>query len=395
MAGALDGIRVVDLSRALAGPYCSMMLGDLGAEVVKVEMPGKGDEARGWGPPFKGDESAYFLSANRNKRSITLNLRQPAAKEALWRLIDGGDVLIENFSPGAIGRLGFGYDAVHARNPRLVFCSISGFGQNGPDYMRPAYDPILQGMGGIMSITGQPGGAPTKVGVAIADIVAGMLSAYAVMAALYRRQTSGEGQMVDTSLLDGQVALLTFQAARYLIAGEIPVPNGNRHPIMAPSDSFKTSDGYVNIAAGNDSLWAKFCQGVGLEGLISDPRFATNAARVANVQEMTALIEQRFANLTTADVVDMLDKAGVPGGPIRNIGQVFEDPQVQHLGLRYKVTHSREGEIEIPGVPYRLSESPAGVRLPPPALGEHTGQVLAELGYTPDEIAGMRAGGAI
>jgi crotonobetainyl-CoA:carnitine CoA-transferase CaiB-like acyl-CoA transferase len=395
MPGALNGIRVVDLSRALAGPYCSMMLGDLGAEVVKVEMPGKGDEARGWGPPFKGAESAYFLSANRNKRSITLNLRQPEAKEALWRLVDAGDVLIENFSAGTIGRLGFGYDAVHARNPRLVFCSISGFGQSGPDYTRPAYDPILQGMGGIMSITGQPGGAPTKVGVAIADIVAGMLSAYGVMAALYRRQTSGEGQLVDTSLLDGQVALLTFQAARYLIAGEIPVPNGNRHPIMAPSDSFRTSDGYVNIAAGNDSLWAKFCQGVGLDSLISDPRFATNSARVANVQEMTAIIEQRFANLTTTEVVDMLDKAGVPGGPIRNIGQVFEDPQTQHLGLRHKVTHSREGEIEIPGVPYRLSESPAGVHRPPPALGEHTDEVLAELGYTPDQVAAMRSGGAL
>jgi crotonobetainyl-CoA:carnitine CoA-transferase CaiB-like acyl-CoA transferase len=372
-----------------------MMLGDLGANVVKVEMPGKGDEARGWGPPFKGDESAYFLSANRNKRSITLNLRQPAAKEVLWRLIEGGDVLLENFSPGTIGRLGFGYDVVHARNSRLVFCSISGFGQNGPDYTRPAYDPILQGMGGLMSITGLPGGSPTKVGVAIADIVAGMLSAYTVMAALYRRQSSGEGQFVDTSLLDGQVALLTFQAARYLIAGEIPTPNGNRHPIMAPSDSFRTADGYVNVAAGNDALWAKFCQGVGLDSLIADPRFATNAARVANVQEMTALIEQRFSTLTTAQGVDMLDAAGVPGGPIRNIAQVFEDPQVQHLGLRHKVRHSREGDIEIPGVPYRLSESPAGVHRPPPALGEHTGEVLGDLGYNPAQIAEMRAAGAI
>ncbi|MCL4498912.1 MAG: CoA transferase [Chloroflexi bacterium] len=395
MPGPLQGIRVVDLSRALAGPFCSMMLGDLGADVVKVEMPGKGDEARGWGPPFKDGESAYFLSTNRNKRDMTLDLGKPSAAEALWRLVERSDVLLQNFRPGAIDRLGFGYAAVHARNPRLVFCSISGFGQNGPDFQRLAYDPILQGMGGLMSITGQPGGPPTKVGVAIADIVAGMFAAYAILAALYHRERSGEGQYVDTSLLDGQVALLAFQAGRYLIAHEVPEAAGNRHPLLAPSDTFRTGDGYVNIAAGNDAIWARFCRAVGLDALIEDPRFLHNADRVHNVQAMTDLIEERFATMTTDEVVATLDRAQVPAGPIRNIQQVFEDAQVQHLGLRQTVRHSRAGEIEIPGVPYRFSESPAGVHRPPPALGEHTDEVLGELGFTAGEITRMHSEGAV
>jgi formyl-CoA transferase len=403
MAGALQGIRVIDLTRALAGPYCAMMLGDMGADVIKVEMPGRGDETRGWGPPFKRterdgvayEESAYFMSTNRNKRDVTLDLRQPAAKEALWRLVDRSDILLENFSAGAISRLDFGYEAVHARNPRLVFTSISGFGQSGPDFQRPAYDQILQGMGGLMSITGQVGGTPTKLGVPIADVVAGMFAAYATLAALHARQATGEGQWVETSLLDGQVGLLTYQATRYLIGHEVPTPNGNRHALVAPSDSFRTRDGYVNVAAGNDGLWARFCHGLGLEEMIEDRRFLHNPDRVKNVQEMTRLIEQRLATLTTAEAVAMLDKVGVPAGPIRNVQEVFEDPQVQHLGLRQKVQHGTVGEIEIPGVPYRFSATPAVVHRAPPALGEHTDEVLGELGFGPAEIAQMRTDGAI
>jgi crotonobetainyl-CoA:carnitine CoA-transferase CaiB-like acyl-CoA transferase len=246
-----------------------------------------------------------------------------------------------------------------------------------------------------MSITGQIGGPPTRVGVAIADIVAGMFAAYSVMAALYHREHSGQGQYLDTSLLDGQVAILTFQAGRYLIAREVPTPYGNRHAIMAPSDSFRTKDGYVLIAAGNDALWERFCRALGMDDLVEDPRFRHNADRLRNVQEMTDLIERRFATLTTDEVVALMDEAEVPAGPIRNIQQVFEDAQVQHLGLRQKVQHSSVGEIEIPGLPYRFSETPAGVHRPPPALGEHTDEVLAELGFTAAEIAQMRAEGAV
>ncbi len=278
----LAGLRVVDLTRVMTGPYCTMMLGDLGADVVKVELPGKGDDTRAWGPPFVGDQSAYFLSVNRNKRSVALDLKHDAAREALWRLIDRADVVVENFSPGTADRLGFGYAAVRKRRPAIVYASISGFGQTGPASGRTAYDLILQGMGGLMSVTGQVGSPPTKLGVPIADIAAGMFAAFAVVGALFGRERTGEGQYVDTSLLGGQVALLTYQAGIYFTTGEVPGPLGNAHPIVAPYDTFPAADGHVNVAVGNDAIWGRFCAAFGLEDLASDERFATNAGRITN-----------------------------------------------------------------------------------------------------------------
>ncbi len=395
MAGPLEGIRVIDLSRALAGPYCSMMLGDLGADVIKVEIPGKGDEARGWGPPFVGEDSAYFMSTNRNKRSITLDLRKDGAKEVLWRLAKGADVFLENFSPGTIGRLGFGYAQMTEVNPRIVFCSISGFGQSGPAFDKPAYDHVVQGMSGMMSITGPLGGPPTKVGIPLADIVGGMFAAYSITAALYHRRDTGVGQFIDVPLISGQVALLTFQAERYLTHGEIAEPLGNRHALVAPSETFRTADGYVNIVAGNNSLWQKFCGAIGRPELVGDPRFNSNAGRMSNHDEMARLIEEAFSTMTTQQVVESLEKAGVPVGPIRNIRDVFEDPQVKHLGLRALVRHPKAGEFEVPGIPYILSDTPGTVRRHPPMLGEHTEEVLHEFGFGPQEIEALRQEGAI
>lgn len=395
MVGPLEGVKVIDLSRALAGPYCSMMLGDLGAHIIKVEMPGRGDEARGWGPPFVTEDSAYFMSVNRNKRSITLDLRKQGAKEVLLRLIREGDVFLENFSPGTIGRLGFDYQRVREVNPRIIFCSISGFGQTGPGHNKPAYDHVLQGMGGMMSITGPLGGPPTKVGVALADIVGGMFAAYAIVSALYHRQRTGQGQMIDIPLIAGQVALLTFQAERYLTHGEVAVPLGNQHPLLAPSETFRTADGYVNIVAGNDILWQRFCQAIGRPELAEDPRFVHNADRMANHNEMAQLVEEALASMTTQQVIDVLEQAEVPVGSIRNIREVFEDPQVKHLGLRRRVHHPKAGELEVPGLPYLFSETPGSVTRHPPVLGEHTTEVLQELGFGPQDIASLRQEGAI
>ena len=382
MSSPLAGLRVIDLTRALAGPYAAMMLGDMGCDVIKVEQPGKGDESRGWGPPFQAGESSYFLSINRNKRSVTLDLKSDEGKRALEALIGSADVLIENFSPGVMAKLGFDQEAVRARHPKLVFCSISGFGQDGPSRDRPAYDLILQGMGGLMSITGPGGGPPTKVGVPIADLTAGMFAFSAIMLALYQRERTGRGQFVDTSLLDGQLALLTFQAGRYFATGEAPTWQGNEHPSIAPYETFKASDGYVNVAVGNEALWAKFCAATGLEALQVDPRFATNAVRLVNRPALIAAIEEAFARWTCDEALGILRAAGLPCGPIYDLAQVFADPQVADRGLVLTLNHPTVGTVRAPGPPYRLSD--AGVRdhLPPPRLGEHTDEVLAELGLT-------------
>lgn len=385
----LEGIRVVDLTRVMTGPYCTMMLGDLGADVIKVEMPGSGDDTRAWGPPFIGKESTYFLSVNRNKRSISLDLKSSLGREALWRLIDSADVLVENFSPGTIGRLGFGYEAVHERNPRLVFASISGFGQSGPSAGRTAYDLIVQGMSGMMSITGEKGGRPTKTGPPVADIAAGMFTAYAVAAALYGREQTGEGTYIDVSMLAGQIALLTYHAGTYFTNGSIPTAQGNAHAIIVPYDTFATGDGFVNIAVGNDRLWQKFCEALGMRDEASDPRFATNADRNANKEALYAALEANLQQRTTAEVVDLLDQAGVPCGPIYDVAQVFADPQVAHSDLRKSVTHSTAGEIGVTGFPYRFDQEDLQVRIPPPVLGEQSAEILAELGFSAGEIAAL------
>jgi crotonobetainyl-CoA:carnitine CoA-transferase CaiB-like acyl-CoA transferase len=385
---------VVDLTRVMTGPFCTMMLGDLGADVVKVELPGRGDDTRLWGPPFVGGESVYFLSVNRNKRSVALDLKRGGGREALWRLIDGADVLVENFSPGTIDRLGFGYEAVRARRPGIVFAAISGFGQTGPDRSRTAYDLIVQGMGGMMSVTGPVGGPPTRLGVPIADIGAGMFAAYAILGALFARVRTGEGQYVDTSMLGGQVALLTYQAGTHLATGEIPVPLGNAHPIIAPYDTFRAADGHVNVAVGNDAIWGRFCAALGLDGLAADPRFATNADRIANKPALYAVLEGVLGALPTADLIARLDAAAVPCGPIRNVAEVVADPQTRSQGLIQEVAHPTLGPVGIAGVPYRFGGTPLRPPTPPPLLGQHTAEVLAELGYGAEEINALVAEGA-
>lgn len=390
----LDDLTVIDLSRALAGPYCTMMLADLGARVIKVETPDGGDDTRGWGPPFLGGESAYFLSINRNKESLTLNLKASRGRDLLWRLLERADVLVENFRPGTMDRLGLPYDAVHKRVPRLVYCSISGFGQTGPYRERPAYDLIVQGMGGIMGITGEPDGPPTKVGVAVGDICAGMFAAYAILAALRARDRTGRGQWVDASLLDGQVAWMTYAAANYFATGEDPSRFGSAHPNLVPYQAFPSSDGFVNIAVGSEGLWQKFCEALEIP-VARDPRFATNAARVAHRTELLDMLMPVFARRTTAEWVDRLLRAGVPAGPISGMSEVMSDPQVGHRGMVVELDHPRAGRIRVNGVPVKLSETPGAVRMPPPVLGEHSEAILRSIGIGEDEIAALRKEGVI
>jgi crotonobetainyl-CoA:carnitine CoA-transferase CaiB-like acyl-CoA transferase len=379
----------------MVGPYGTMMLGDLGADVIKVEIPGRGDDTRHWGPPFVGSESVYYLSVNRNKRSIALDLKNPGACDALWRLIETADVLVENFSPGTIARLGFGYDVVKARNPSIVYASISGFGQSGPDYQRTAYDLIVQGTSGMMSITGHPGGPPTRLGVPIADIGGGMFSAYAIVAALFDRERSGEGSYVDISMLGGQVALLTYQAGLYLSTGKVPGQLGNAHPMIAPYDTFATADGYVNIAVGNDSLWQRFCAALDLQDLLGDERFCDNASRSINREAIYAAIEPRLVELATDDVVQRLDAAGVPSGPIRDVAQAMDDGQTRAQHLVIDVDHPTLGPVEVAGAPYHFDGEPVRARHAPPLLGEQSAEILAEAGFAPEEIDALIASGAV
>ena len=396
MTQPLAGVRVLDLTRAMTGPFCTLMLGDMGADVVKVELPGRGDESRGWGPPFvDGGESAYFLSVNRNKRGLTLDMRSPEGKEIAWRLLEWADVVVENFSPGTMEKLGLGHEVARARFPGLIFCSISGFGQTGPSRNKTAYDLIVQGMSGLMSITGLENGPPIKMGVPIADITAGMFAAFAIVAALYRRAQTGEGQRIDTSMLGSEVALLTYQAGSYFATGTPPLREGNKHSIITPYSTYPTADGYVNVAVGNDGLWTRFCEALNWRDLLADERFQNNRDRRGRRAELEAIIEERFSDQTTADIVAALETAGVPCGPLYDLAEVFADPQTQHLELWQQVTHPTAGTIGQTGFPYRLSPGACEIRLPPPTLGQHTDEVLDELGFDAAAIARFRAAGAV
>ncbi len=389
MSGPLADLLIVDLTRALAGPYCTLMLGDLGARVIKVEAP-SGDDTRGWGPPFLGGESTYFMSVNRNKESITLNLKDPRGQEILHRLLARADVLVENFRPGIMDRLGFGYAPVHERYPRIVYVSISGFGQDGPARERTAYDLILQGMGGLMGMTGEEGGAPVRVGVAIADICAGMFAAYGVLAALRVRDRTGEGQWIDAAMLDGQIAWLTYQAGNYFATEKNPARLGSAHPSIVPYQAFRTADGYVNVAVGSESIWERFCAAIARPDLAADTRFRTNPDRVAHREELLPVLEPIFTARPTAHWRPLLDEAGVPNGPIYLLSELFADPQVAHREMVVELDHPAAGRIRQTNVPLKFSATPGAVRTPPPLLGEHTAAILRELSYDDQAIESLK-----
>ncbi|MCL5036474.1 MAG: CoA transferase [Chloroflexi bacterium] len=382
----LEGITVVDLSRALAGPYCTMLLGDMGADVIKVERPGKGDDTRGWGPPFIKGESAYYLSCNRSKKSLTLDLKSSEGREILKRLVLKGDVLVENFTPGSMARLGFDYDAVHRMNPRLIYASISGFGQTGPYADRPGYDLIAQGMGGMMGITGEPGGGPVKAGVAIADIGAGMFAFSGILAALYYREKTGEGQWIDTSLLEGQMSWMTYAAGSYIATGENPPKLGSAHPLIAPYQAFNAADQYFNLAAGNQKLWEASCRVMEREDLIEDPRFKTNADRVKNRETLAGIMNGVFKQKPAGYWLERLREACVPSGPVYTMEQLFSDPQVEARDMIWEFDHPEIGKWKMPGNPIKFSNEKHGPGLPPPLLGQHNGEILSSLGYSKEEI---------
>jgi crotonobetainyl-CoA:carnitine CoA-transferase CaiB-like acyl-CoA transferase len=380
-AGPLAGVHVLDLARVLAGPYAAMLLADLGAEVIKVERPGAGDDTRSWGPPFMptrdGSESTYFLSVNRGKRSAAIDLKDAAERGFTEALVRWADVLIENFRPGVMERLGLGDDRLAELNPRLIRLAISGFGDAGPDSDRVGYDQILQAEGGVMSVTGAAGGSPVKVGVPIADISAGLFGVVGVLAALVERERSGIGQRVATSLLAGQVGIHTFQATRYLIAGDVPGLSGNHHPTVAPYGVFDAADGPVVIAVGNNHIWRRFAPLAGLAA--TDQRFSTNAARLTNSAELTEIINAEFARRNVADWLADLHRAGVPAGELKSLDRVYSGAQLQAQGLVWEVDHARLGRIRLPGNPLQFSRTTIAPGLPPPTLGQHSGEVRAAL----------------
>ncbi len=407
MAGPLAGIRVLDLSRVLAGPWAGQNLADLGAEVIKVERPGVGDDSRAFGPPWVKDregnptrDSAYFTSANRGKKSITVNVAKPEGQALIRALVGKCDVLIENYKHGDLARYGLGYEDLKTANPRLVYCSVTGFGQTGPYRERPGYDFMIQGMGGMMSVTGEPdgapGGGPQRAGVPIADIITGMYASIAICAALANRAQTGQGQHLDLALLDSQIALLAYQNTNYFSTGTPPGRIGNLHPNIVPYQPFKASDGEVIVACGNDNLFRKFCDAAECSELARDPRFATNGKRVENRAEMTRLIQEIFAKKTTAEWLALLEAAGVPNGPINDIAQVFEEPQVKARGVKIELEHAAAGKLPLVASPMRFSGTPLEYRLPPPLLGEHTDEVLhGLLGKSEAEIARLRAEGVL
>jgi crotonobetainyl-CoA:carnitine CoA-transferase CaiB-like acyl-CoA transferase len=407
MAGPLAGVVVLDLSRILAGPWATQVLADFGAEVIKVEHPRGGDDTRKWGPPFLKDadgrdtsESAYYLSANRGKRSVAIDIATEAGQDLVRRLVAQADVLVENFKVGGLARYGLGYDDLAGSNPRLVYLSISAFGQDGPSAAEPGYDAMIQGLGGLMSLTGvpdgEPGAGPQKVGVAVADLMCGMYAVAAVLAALNERHTSGLGQYIDLSLLDTQVAWLANQNMNYLVSGVPPRRQGTAHPNIVPYQAFATADGHLMLAVGNDAQFARFCEAAGEPALATDVRFATNRSRVANRRELVPRVAAALRGRTTADWLAVLRAAQVPCGPINDLAQVFEDPQVRHRGLRFDLPHPLAGSV--PGVrnPVRFGRTAIACDRPPPPLGADTAEVLGtRLGLDAAAVAALREQGVV
>ena len=392
----LEGIRVLDLSRIIAGPFCSQILGDMGAEVIKVEQPGVGDDSRSWGPPFKNGESVYFFCINRNKKSITVDMKDPRGKAIIRELAKRSDVLLENFKPGTLAKLGLDWEDLRQENPRLIFCSISGFGPTGPSAERGGYDVIVQAVGGLMGITGDPNGPPVKVGVAMTDICTALYAHGAILAALYARDRTGDGQRIDVSLLETQIAALINIASSYLNAGEMPGKWGTAHVNIVPYQAFQMEDGYMIIGAANDRLWVKLCEAIGLSELARDPQYASNAQRVEHREDIVRLLEARLITRTRKAWEAILAPLGIPCGPINRMDEVFADPQVQHLQMVLEAEHPAAGTVRMVRNPVSFSLTPVDLRQVPPRLGEHTEEVLRDvLGYSAAEVAALRAGGVV
>lgn len=391
----LDDIFVLDLSRILSGPVCTMLLGDMGAEIVKIEPPPLGDDSRQWGPPFLGGTSTYFLSVNRNKKSLGLDLKREEGRRVLWKLIERADVLIENFRPGVLDKLGFGYDAVHAANDRIIYCSISGFGQTGPYRNRPGYDVIAQGESGVMDLTGFPDGPPAKLGTSLADIVAGLYACNGICLALLARHRTGKGQHVDVSLLDGMVSTLTYHALIYLTTGKSPKRAGTRHPSIVPYESFEAKDGFVNIAVTNAKQWENFCRALGFPEIARDARFEMMKARVANYSELRPMIERVVSKMSRAEVIAAMSEVGIPAGPINSVGEGLEDPHILAREMVVELTHPEYGPLKVLGIPLKLSATPGSVESAPPKFGEHNREVLGKLGFGEDEIMRLEQAGVV
>ena len=393
--GPLTDLRVLDVTRVLAGPFAGMVLADLGADVIKIERPGQGDDARGFGP-FRNGVSAYFASVNRGKRSLTLDLKAPEGRELFLRLVDQADVVVENFRPGVMARLGLGHEELRERNPRLIYAACSGFGQTGPYRERPAYDAVIQAMGGIMSITGEEGGPPVRVGASIGDITAALCTLIGILGALHHRERTGEGQLVDVAMLDCQVGILENAIARYFVGGVVPQRLGTRHPSVTPFQAFDTADVPVVVAVGNDRLWAAFCRLVGRDELIDDARFATNAARTEHVTELSPVLADIFAQHRAAWWLAALEAAGIPCGPINTIDRLAADPQIAAREMIQAVVDPVAGPMQMAGVPIKLSATPGAIAGPAPALGEHTDAILRDrLGLDGRVIARLRAQGVV
>ena len=391
----LAGVRVLDLGRHLAGPTCAMLLGDLGADVIKIEKPAVGEDGRSAGPPFFQGVSAFFLSANRNKRSLTLDIKRPAGQEAFRRLADTADVVVENFRPGVTDALGIGYATMSERNPRIIYCSISGFGADGPFAGRPGLDQIIQGVSGLMSVTGFEGEDPVRVGIPIADLLTGLYGAYGVLAALQARERTGSGQMVNTSLLEAMIGTMGFQAVRYLNGGGVPPPAGNHHPINAPYGIFRARDGYLTLGATGDKRWTQFCQLLDAEEWLVDPRFIDNGNRFANRLILQELINEKLQTRTVGEWEVFLNDAGIPAGPVYAMDGALDHPQTRHREMVVERAHPVLGTVSLLGLPVKFSETPGDVHRIPPELGEHTDEVLREIGFATDDLRGLREQGII
>ena len=393
----LENICVIDLTRVLAGPYCTMMLGDLGADIIKIEVPGRGDDTRHWGPPFtKGGESAYYLSANRNKRSMTLNLKSEEGLEILKKLIAKGDVLVDNFKTGTLSRWGLDYETLQKIRPGLIYCTVTGYGYTGPYSSRPGYDLIVQATGGFMSITGPENGDPSRAGVAIADISTGMFAANAILAALYSREQTGKGQRIDMSLLDSQVALLSYAATNYFVSGSITNRLGNAHPNIVPYQSFKARDMHFVLAVGNDKQWEIFCKSINKPEWVDDEKYSTNALRVNNRKQLIDQLSKLFATQNAGYWLEIFDKVGLPSGPINELDKVFENEQIKSREMQIELPHSIDNKVTLLNSPIKIPTSPTKTHKAPPTLGEHTEEILKEkIGLDQDTVAKLRDEGIL